>query len=81
MKVPLGAEHMCVTNPAQLRWLTATDLRLRPWPDPPALPTRPLMAYDKRAMPDSIGEKRNADGSVNFDYLDAGRWWEKAEAK
>ena len=76
MKIPSGCEQLFLDNPAKVRWLELTDLQLVPWPDPSSFHIRPLLTNDTMRIHEPIGNKRNPDGGVNYEYLDAGRWWE-----
>ena len=54
--------------------MNSREIKFRPWPL--------LQSVDeilgRRRSNASIGSPRNADSSVNFGYLDIGKWWEAA---
>lgn len=72
----MKTEDRFQTNLARLRWLTLTDHQLVPWLDASSFVSRPLLSDSLTSLCHAIGDKRHPDGSINYDYLDAGRWWE-----
>lgn len=52
----------------------AREMRFQPWP----LLQSVDEILERRRSNASIGTRHHPDGSVNFGYLDIGRWWEAA---
>lgn len=74
-RIPEEQRHRFVSDTAKYRWLVNTDALLVHWSDAKPVNIRPLLCYGDVQSRTPIGAPRNADGSVNYDYLDAGEWW------